>query len=172
VNNIILVGFMGSGKTAVAKALSEKLKWHFEDIDALIVKNAAMPINKIFAEFGEARFRELETQAAVETCSQHGQVISTGGGIVTIPRNIPVLKKSGTVIYLKNTFATSRRRIGAADDRPLFRQDKIKEARALFNKRLPMYKKAADITIVTDKKNVGQVVESIVKKLGVKIEEN
>jgi len=161
--NIVLTGFMGSGKTAVSKALAKKLKWKIEDTDRIIVKKAKMPITAIFRKYGEAHFRGLETKAAEAVSKKKNRVVATGGGIVGKAANIRALKKNGIIIFLKNTFKTSKKRLKGKTDRPLFKD--LKKAKALFLKRQKLYRKAADITVVTDKKTVKQVVETIIRKL-------
>ena len=164
--NIILIGFMGSGKTSVGAEIAALTGLKLEDIDARIVKDAGMPISEIFSKFGEERFRKLETQAAKKVSAMKGRVISTGGGIVTRPENLPVLKSGGTVVYLKNSFAVSKRRLAGKKDRPLFDSGNLGKTRALFKSRLKLYEKASDVTVVTDKKTVEQAAKEAIKKAG------
>lgn len=166
-SNIILIGFMGSGKTSVGKKLAEIMKLAFVDLDLKIVEKAGISINEIFDRFGETKFRQLESGMLSEFSDKNGFVIATGGGIVTIPENIPVLKKTGKVIYLKNSFETSRLRVGEKGDRPLFRD--IDKAARLFEKRQPLYEMAADLIIDTDDLNVTETAKKAAGSAGVKL---
>jgi shikimate kinase len=164
--NIALIGFMGSGKTAVSRALAKKLKRKITDTDAVVEKRARMKIKKIFAKYGEARFRKMETSAAKYAAGQKNAIIATGGGIVTGPGNVRALRKSCLVVYLKNSFAISAKRLKGKKDRPLFDHENLGAAKALFAKRQGLYKKAAHVTVVTDKKTIAQAVNEIIKKAG------
>ena len=161
--NIVLIGFMGSGKTAVGRKLAKKIGWKFVDVDAEIVKSEGMSITKIFEKYGEVYFRRLETEAARKILDGSGKIVATGGGIVVKKRNIPVIKKRGVVAYLKNSFAESEKRLKGKKDRPLFRN--INNARKLYKERLELYEKAADIKVLTDGKTVAAAAESVKKKL-------
>lgn len=162
--NIVLIGFMGSGKTSVGKKIAESSGFKFTDIDAEIEKSSKMKIKDIFARHGESYFRKLETSELKKISAQEGAVISTGGGIIKMRRNFPLLKKAGVVVYLKNSFAVSARRLEGKDDRPLFRKDNIKSARQLYKSRLALYREASDVTVVTDKKGVNEAARLIIKK--------
>lgn len=170
--NIILIGFMGSGKTSVGMEISNVTGLKLEDIDTRIVRTSKMEIRDIFEKYGEEYFRKLETKTAGKVCSLKNRVISTGGGIVTRPENLPVLKKGGIVVYLKNSFAVSAKRLSGKKDRPLFDPLNLKKTEALYKKRLKLYKQAADITVVTDKKSVAQAAAEVIKKAGIKVENN
>lgn len=165
-NNIVLIGFMGSGKTSVSKALAKKARMNLIDTDAMVEKKARLKIKKIFADKGEPHFRALEAAAAKKAAKLKNTVIATGGGIVKKPANVMALSKSGVVVYLKNSFETSRRRLAGKKDRPLFNHDNLAAARALFRQRQKLYRAAADAVVVTDKKNVAAVVAEILKKTG------
>ncbi len=163
--NVILIGFMGSGKTTVGNKIAEITGMRFVDIDAEIVKKSGMEINDIFEIFGEQRFREMESEELLKLSATKDCVIATGGGIVTIPSNIELLKKIGTVIYLKNSFETSKNRVTGKDDRPLFKD--VEKARELFEKRENLYNSCADFIIETDFINPEQAALKAVKMLGI-----
>lgn len=163
--NIVLIGFMGSGKTVVAKKLSKILKRQIIDTDKIIEQKKKIKIKKIFKLYGEKYFRELETNAVKFASKQKNKIISTGGGVVIKPENIRELKKNGIVVYLKNKFETSYKRLRNKKDRPLFNIKNLKKARKLFNNRLKLYKNAADIIIKTDNKKVDEVANEIIKKI-------
>ena len=170
--NIILIGFMGSGKTSVGKEISSITGMKLEDIDLSIVKGAKMEIKDIFSGYGEDHFRKLETKAVKKVLSLTNRVISTGGGIVTVPGNLEILKRGGTVVYLKNSFAVSSKRLAGRKDRPLFDRGNLKKTELLFRKRLKLYENAANITVVTDTKTVLQAAKEVIKKAGIKLEKN
>ncbi|MFP4466533.1 MAG: shikimate kinase [Candidatus Goldiibacteriota bacterium] len=161
-DNIILIGFMGSGKTAVGKKLAKKTGREFIDIDAEIVKREGMPIKKIFEDYGEKYFRKAETETARIILKKKNRVVAAGGGIVVKKSNISLLKKGGTVVYLKNSFLRSAERLKGKTDRPLFTD--LKKARQLYNSRLGLYEKAADIKVFTDKKTVSMTADAVKKK--------
>lgn len=163
--NIVLIGFMGSGKTVVSRVLSRKLKMKIIDIDTLIEKKARLKIKDIFKKFGEEYFRDLEEKVTRYVARKRNIIISTGGGIIKRENNIKNLKKNGIIVYLKNTFETSCKRLKGKKDRPLFNEKNLKATRKLFLQRLPLYKKAADIIIKTDDKSVKEVAEEIIKKV-------
>lgn len=144
-NNIILCGFMGSGKTVVGKELAKITGRRFVDTDELVEKKQGIPIKAIFEIYGEDFFRDLEHEVCAETSELKNSVISTGGGAVTFERNVDALKKGGKIVFLDADFDTICARIGDSTTRPLF-QDSEK-ARALFDERRPKYEAAADIVI-------------------------
>ena len=144
-NNIILCGFMGSGKTVVGKELAKITGRRFVDTDELVEKKQGIPIKAIFEIYGEDFFRDLEHEVCAETAELKNSVISTGGGAVTFERNVNALKKGGKIVFLDADFDTICARIGDSTTRPLF-QDREK-ARALFDERRPNYEAAADIVI-------------------------
>lgn len=164
--NLVLIGFMGSGKTSVAKELSKLTGMKAVDTDAMIEKKSGKKIKTIFAQKGEAYFRILESKAAIKAAGMKNTVIATGGGIIKNPDNIKALKKTGTVIFLKNSFSVAEARLKNKKDRPLFSRDNMKQAKRLFRERLPVYAGSADITVNTDKKSIKEAVEEIVSKIG------
>ncbi len=162
--NLVLTGFMGSGKTSVSKELSKLTGMKAVDTDQMVEKKSGKKISRIFAEKGEEYFRGLESAAAKKAASMKNVIIATGGGIIKKPENIKALRKTGTVIFLKNSFAVSAKRLKNKKDRPLFMQDKIGQARELYKGRLPLYIKQADIIINTDRKTIRQAAEEIIRK--------
>lgn len=93
--NVVLTGFMGTGKSTVGKLLARRLGYRFSDLDALIVERAGISINEIFERYGEQRFRELETEAIRSLGGVSGRVVATGGGAVIAPRNRVLLREAG-----------------------------------------------------------------------------
>ncbi len=144
-NNIILCGFMGSGKTVVGKELAKITGRRFVDTDELVEKKQGIPIKAIFEIYGEDFFRDLEHEVCLETAELKNTVISTGGGAVTFERNAKALRKGGRIVFLDADFDIICERIGENTNRPLF-QD-IDKARALYDERRPKYEAAADLTV-------------------------
>ena len=137
---IYLTGFMGSGKTAVGRALARRLGVAFVDTDATVEAEAGRSIARIFADEGEAGFRERESRA-LESCSRRDDaVIATGGGIVESPSNVETMLATGRVVFLDCDFAVLSARVAADGvDRPLFRDPEA--ARARFELRRPAYER-------------------------------
>lgn len=163
--NIVLIGFMGSGKTVVSKVLSKKLKMKIKDTDELIEKTTKLKIKEIFAKYGEEYFREIEKKVVSNVSKRKNIIISTGGGIVKNELNIKNLKKNGIIVYLKNSFLTSVKRLKNKKDRPLFDHQNLKNTKKLFNLRQKLYESAADIIIKTDNKSIKEVAKEIIEKI-------
>jgi shikimate dehydrogenase len=141
--NIVLIGFMGSGKTSVAKILAGKLGREAVETDSLILKKSGRrSINEIFEQDGEKKFRALESQVAGELSGRDNIIISTGGGIVADKKSMERLKKNGKIFYLKDSFEKILKRLEKDKTRPLFRN--LKKAKKLFSLRQPVYAKYAD----------------------------
>ena len=163
--NIILTGFMGSGKTEVGKRLAERLGYTFIDTDLLIEKKTGKSISDIFSKDGEPFFRDTETQILKELSGINEHVISTGGGIVTREENILHLRKTGFIIWLRASPETVLRRVGHETHRPLLNVDNpIEQIKMLMSQREQFYSKA-DLTIETDGLEVDEVVNIIIKKI-------
>ena len=164
-DNIILIGFMATGKTAVGQALAKKLKAKYISTDTLVEKKAKKKIKTIFAEKGEPYFRSLETQALLSLKNKKGLVVSCGGGIVLKPGNRTLIKKSGKVIWLKASPDTINRRLGPLRQRPLLnirdKEERIKMIKRMLSSRSSLYKKAAHISIDTDALPLAKVASQI-----------
>lgn len=160
---IVLIGFMGCGKSTIGKQLAEAFGYEFLDMDELIEKHEGTTISEIFATKGEAYFRNLETQAISGQLSDlRNKIISTGGGMPISPANHRPLKECGKVVYLKVSPETVLERLKHDTTRPLLqREDKEEAVRSLMAEREPIYTRLADVTIVTDGKSVEQVVEEV-----------
>ncbi|KUO50584.1 MAG: shikimate kinase [Desulfitibacter sp. BRH_c19] len=162
-NNIILIGFMGTGKTAVGKRLANKLKMKFFDTDEDIEKVSGMSIGKIFNDYGEVRFRSEEALAVMRASKQNNYVIATGGGAVLFPENIDLLAKSGIIVALDASPEEIQKRVSKRNSfRPLLGNDKsIENITRLLEQRIPIYNKA-DFKINTTGKELEEVVDEIV----------
>lgn len=143
--NIILCGFMGSGKTVVGSELAKIMGRRFVDTDELIEEEQGVAIKAIFAMYGEEHFRDLEYECCKKVSELKNCVVSTGGGALTFERNVEALKESGKIVFLDADFDVICDRIGDNTNRPLF-QDKEK-ARALYDERKSKYLACADIVI-------------------------
>ncbi|MCF7887026.1 MAG: shikimate kinase [Candidatus Omnitrophica bacterium] len=163
--NIYLVGFMGTGKTAVGKVLADKLSKRFVEMDQLIEKQENKEIKDIFAENGQDYFRKLENQLLRELSSQSDLVVSCGGGVVCNQDNLDILQNTG---YLFSLFASPNsivERTKGSGHRPLLNvADPLGKIKELLKVRKPFYKKAG-IRIDTDNLSVLDVADYILKLL-------
>lgn len=146
--NIVLCGFMGSGKTVVGNELSKIMGRKFVDTDELIEQEQGVAIKAIFATHGEDYFRDLEFECCKKVSELKNCVVSTGGGALTFERNVEALKKTGKIVFLDAGFDVICDRIGNSNNRPLF-QDREK-ARALYDERKSKYLHAADYVVDGD----------------------
>lgn len=163
--NIYLVGFMGTGKSAVGRELAKKVKCNFVDLDELIELKEKKPITDIFAKEGEPYFRRVETKILKEVAKEKGFVVGCGGGIVINEENIKIMKDSGTIICLKAEPSVILKRVAGQTHRPLLNvKDPKKRIKLLLKLRSPYYAKA-DKTIDTSKLSVKEVVGKISKAI-------
>ena len=161
--NIYLVGFMGTGKTAVGKLLAQKKKWQFLDLDELIELKEKRAIADIFAKKGEPYFRRLESKTLKEVSQEKKFVVACGGGIVINPENLKTMKKSGIAICLTAKPEVILKRTSGYAHRPLLNvNDPKKQIDLLLKLRAPYYAQA-DITIDTSKLSPEKVVEKILR---------
>ncbi len=137
--NIVLVGFMGTGKTTVGRLLAERTGMPLVDMDALIEERAGKTINEIFAEDGEPHFRNMEREMVRELAAKTGQIISTGGGIVLNPDNISDFEKTGLVVCLLADAKSVLDRVRHDTTRPLLAGDKETNIIRLLETRKPLY---------------------------------
>ena len=153
---------MGAGKTAVGQALARELVLDYLDTDELIEKTAQKTISKIFAENGEERFRELETEVLKTLTDYDNFVISTGGGIVLRDENVALLKEIGPLVLLWAEPKVIFERISCEHHRPLLKvADPLAEINKILKIREPIYRQVADQIIETGALNISQVVEEI-----------
>jgi shikimate kinase len=162
-HNIVLVGFMATGKSTVGRALSHRLSFRVVDTDDMIEAKAGKPISQIFADDGEAAFRDLEAEAAREVASLSRHVIITGGGIVLRHANMDALKQAGPVFCLTASAEEILRRTEGTTHRPLLQTaDPLATIRELLDARAPLYA-AADHTIETTGLRADAVVARILE---------
>ena len=164
-SNIILTGFMGTGKSTIGKYIAARLGRKFIDTDALIEQKSGKTIAALFMERGEPYFRTLEQEAIAQVCTEEGSVVATGGGALVNEENVRKLKASGTVICLTATPEIILSRVQGNKDRPLLQSDNpLEKIRTLLASRADAYAKA-DLTIDTSGLNVEAVVEKICSRL-------
>lgn len=165
-DNIILIGFMGCGKTSVGKLLAKELSFEFIDTDDQIEKENQLKISKIFKDFGEEYFRELESNFIKKFLSESKFfVVSTGGGLPLRECNVKILRNFGVVVYLKATKATIVGRVKEDNTRPLLVSDNLEErVERLLRSRESCYKAAAHIEIDTDDKSFSDIISEILEQ--------
>lgn len=156
--NIILVGMPGSGKSVIGSRVANRLGKPFADTDREIELRAGKPIPQIFEQDGEEAFRLLETQVLADVTARSGQVIATGGGVVTRPENLPLLKQNGRVVFLERPVELLSRR-----GRPLSSSEEA--VRRLYTERLPLYLAVSDLR-VRNQQSIHQTVFSLLRALG------
>ena len=154
----VLLGFMGSGKTTIAR----KLDSDFVDMDALLEDRLGMPIARFFEEKGEVAFRQLEEEVLADLLKTD-KVISTGGGIVISSRNRALLKQNPDNIYLKADFETLYQRLSADEDnqRPLFLKNSKEGLAAIFNERQAWYEEVASQIVDVSSLNPDEIIEEL-----------
>ncbi|MBI5416329.1 shikimate kinase [Candidatus Poribacteria bacterium] len=165
--NIILIGFMGTGKSSVGKLLAQKMKKNFVDLDEEITKKQNKTISEIFENYGEKYFRDLESDCLKKILKNDNCIISTGGGVVLKKENIAMLKNDkNKVILLVTDPDTIYKRIKNETHRPLLQgNNPLEKIQKLLNQRESYYQKAADIKIDTSLLSPQKIVEKIEKLL-------
>ena len=164
--NIFPIGFMGAGKSTVAGELKDKLEMDRVEMDQMIVENRGMSISEIFDEFGEAYFRNLESNTLIELQKRKQTIVSCGGGVVMREENADHMKKNGRVVLLTAKPETIYERVKDSDERPILNGNmNVEYISGLMEKRKERYEAVADVTVATDGKNVTQICEEIIAKL-------
>jgi len=159
---IVLVGFMGAGKSAVGRRLARRLGYGFCDLDRQIEKRAGQKIATLFRERGEAAFRALEEDEARAVGGLAEVVVATGGGAFVFPRTRALLQKGAFTVWLQCSLTATLRRVKTDGSRPLAGNREI--MRALLAEREPSYR-LADVTIDTSRRSPREVVERVVELL-------
>lgn len=161
--HIVMVGFMGSGKSSVSRVLAKRTGLPLIDVDKHIEQTQGRKIKQIFAEEGEAGFRRIETQAMAALAFEPKSIISCGGGIVGSAVNRAIVKALGTVVYLEVPCDEAVGRISDPSTRPMLNGER--PVQEIYDERLPLYRDVADITIDTSGKSVGQNVGQVLGAL-------
>ena len=160
---MILIGFMGCGKTTVGEALARKLNFDLLDVDSYIEDKAGCSIKQIFADKGEEYFRQLETDTLKELNSRLSHtVISTGGGLPMRQANVDELRRMGRIIYLDVKPEEVVRRLAGDTTRPLLQGENVDQrVRKLMGQRGPVYEAAADIIVPVTGIEIDEIVQEI-----------
>lgn len=166
--NLILCGMMGAGKTTVGIKIAEYTSRTWYDTDGLIVEKHGK-IADIFAQYGEARFREIETETVKALAKQDGLVISTGGGLVLKQENNALLQQNGKIVYLRASLDTLAKRLHADGTRPLLQAEEglCDRLTRLLKERAPIYERVADFVVDVDGKTPEEIAKEIIEIAGI-----
>ncbi len=163
--NIVLIGYRGTGKSVVAALLSESLKMESIGMDAEIVKKAGLTIPEIVEEYGWGKFRDMETEVAMQVSQFENVIVDTGGGVIERPENIEALRRNGKIFWLKASVPVIVKRIESGSERPALTEGKsfTDEVAEVLEKRLPKYSAAARHEIDTDNMTPDQIAARIIE---------
>ncbi len=162
--SIVLVGFMGAGKSVVGEALAALTGLRLVDTDRLVEASAGASIPEIFDHEGERAFRAREAAAVAQAVAEPDRVIACGGGAVLQPHNYEALRSAGPIVYLRAPAGTLRARLEGTSSRPLLAEPGALER--LLAERAPAYEAAADVVVDTAGRNPEDVASEIVERLG------
>jgi shikimate kinase len=166
--NIGLIGFMGTGKTTIGRALANSIGRQFYDTDTLVESAIGKTIPQIFLEDGEGSFRKIESGVVKEVCEKEFAVISFGGGAILSKTNVEVIRKSSIVVLLKASVETILKRTASNSYRPLLNvEEDDAESRiiSLIKSRRVLYESAMDFAVEIDDLSIQQAVEEIIGRL-------
>ncbi len=163
--NIFLIGFMGAGKSTIARTLQSKLDMPLIEMDERIVEEQGCSINEIFDRKGEAGFRDIESDLVKRIANERDSIVSCGGGVVIRPENVEYMKKSGKIVFLTATPETIYERVKNGKDRPLLNGNmNVEYISSLMDKRRDIYNAASDEKIATDNKSKDEIAQEIIEK--------
>lgn len=169
--NIVLIGFMGTGKTTIGRKLAVRLGYRFVDTDQYIEWEQKCKIPLLFKSQGEAYFRQLETSLLRRLCSVQNTVVATGGGVLVTPGNMELIKQIGTSVHLQAQFDDIFERVTRNTKRPLvLTENPLKTVTDLYEARKNLYKEA-DITIDTKSMKMWSIVTRIIGELQSPVEQ-
>jgi shikimate kinase len=162
---IVLIGFMGSGKSSVGRELAARMRWPRYDTDEMIASRYGLSIAEIFARHGEQAFRDAETEALSQVPDRQ-LILVTGGGIVLRADNIERLQLFGPIVHLTADEETLFERVSRRKTRPLLQTEKPRETlSAMLRVRAPLYTQAADFTVDTSKLRHEEVADEIMEQI-------
>ena len=165
-SNVVLIGFMGSGKSSVGRELARRWRFRFVDTDGAIRRRFSKSIGEIFSIYGEDFFREQEHEVLREMLGQQRAVIATGGGIVLQDRNVALLRRLGRIVWLTASPDTIWERVRMSSHRPLLQnQDPRGTMDRLLQARSPLYAAAADLTVDSSGLLHCEVADRVVARL-------
>ena len=163
--NIFLIGFMGSGKSTIAKFLAKETQKELLEMDETIEAEEGCSINQIFEAHGEEYFRDLESQLVARIAKRGGSIVSCGGGAILREANVLKMRENGVIVYLSATPETIYKRVRNSTNRPLLNGNmNVEYIAKLMEKRLPMYEHAADIVIDVNDKEKSDIVVEILQR--------
>lgn len=162
-NNVILIGMPGSGKTTIGTELAEKIGYGYIDSDSVIVAREGKRLNEIIAAEGREKFLDIEAKVNCELCADRC-VIATGGSVVYRENAMEKLKTLGTIVWLKLSCETIEKRLGDLEKRGVALKEGF-TLRDLYNERMPLYEKYAEITVELDGKSIGESVNTVMEAL-------
>ena len=167
-NNIYLIGMMGSGKSVVGEKVAAKLSMEHIDIDSEVEYANQMDIQNIFETMGEGKFREMESAFFIEKAKQPNQIFSTGGGIILNDDCCDILKNKGTTFFLKADCKVLLNRINEISKRPLLDvKNPIESLSLIWEQRKEFYYKSCHHIIETDRLSIDEVVDELLKKVNI-----
>ncbi|BFT73222.1 shikimate kinase [Paenibacillus sp. P36] len=162
-SNLVLVGFMGTGKSTVGKKLAERLGWQFQDSDAVLEDEQQTSIADLFRQYGEVHFRTLESKTLESLLAQRGQIVATGGGAVLAEENRACMLRNGFVVALKASPETIIHRVSADINRPLLQGNLEERVHTLLEQRKSAYD-FAHVMIDTTELTTDQIVDLIIQQ--------
>jgi shikimate kinase len=165
VKKVYLVGYMGSGKSAIGKRISFATKLPFYDMDTEIVKKMGISIPEIFEKYGEEYFRQLETEFLL-TFRDEYCIIATGGGVPLRERNREIMRNTGLVFFLNAPFRDIWRRIATDKNRPIVQRSTRNELETIFMNRKPIYLQSAHFIVETERRSLRDITAYIAFQIG------
>jgi shikimate kinase len=164
--SIVLIGFMGAGKSETGRALARKTGRRCLDTDEIVAAHFGLPVMEIFSRFGEGKFRDAETETLGKLSDGVPAIIVTGGGIVLRPENVKMLRTMGTVVSLEADEETLFNRISRRSTRPLLQTENPRATLVeLLRVREPLYREAADIRLDTSRLTHDEVADAVLKNI-------
>lgn len=161
---LVLIGYRGTGKTAVGEILSTRLQMPCIGMDEEVIKRAGMPTKEIVDQFGWSKFRDIESEVARDLSERDNVIVDTGGGVIERSENIEVLKKNACIIWLKASVDTIVSRIQTCTERPPLTSGKTftEEVAEVLERRTPIYERSAHYQIDTDGQSPDQIADMVI----------